>query len=64
MHFDQVTVNGVNSNIYVKHSEVLKKEIIDSVFFTCYAIVDFERRRCRVTDRVFSKQLFRTTRQG
>ena len=39
-------------------------EILDSVFLTCYAIVDFERRRCRVTDRVFSKQLFWTTPPG
>ena len=39
-------------------------EILDSVFLTCYAIVDFERRRCRVTDRVFSKQLFWITHQG
>ena len=39
-------------------------EILDSAFLTCYAIVDFERRRCRVTDRVFSKQFTRDRPNG
>ena len=34
------------------------------LFLSGYDEFDFERRRCRVTDRVFSKQLFWTTRQG
>ena len=38
--------------------------IIDSSISTWYDKADFGRRRYRVTDRVFSKQLFWTTRSG